>query len=88
MITIECQIVSLFLFPDGAEVFNCLKYETTLIICELAVLSESVQTYNVFLRLDNEGLFIKLFPFFNFGNVLFTSSFLFLFDLFLLLLPV
>jgi hypothetical protein len=88
VITVDSQIVSLFLFPDGAEVFNCLKYETTLIICEFAVLPESVQTNNVFLRLDNEGFFIKLFPFFNFGNVLFTSSFLFLFDLLLFLLPV
>jgi hypothetical protein len=88
VVTVDSQIVSLFLFPDGTEVFNCLKYETTLIICELAVLSQSVQTNNVFLGLDNEGFFIELLPFFNFGNVLFTSSFLFLFDLLLFLLPV
>jgi hypothetical protein len=57
VVTVEFHIVSLFLFPDGTEVFNCLKYEAALVISELAVLSESVQAHNVTLLLGKEGLF-------------------------------
>ena len=81
------QVLLLPAFPYASKVLGSLQHEASLFLCELPILSESVEADDILAVFGEEGLLLDGRPLALLNNVELSVLLLFFLDLLLVLIP-